>query len=55
MAVTVFDLSAILRLDTSQYDRGLDQAESNANDAISLIQTAEGALQQTNRGDGMFL
>lgn len=30
MAVTVFDLSAILRLDTSQYDRGLDQAEGKA-------------------------
>jgi len=27
--------------------RGLDQAESNAQDGISLIQTAEGALQQT--------
>ena len=27
--------------------RGLDQATSNANDGISLIQTAEGALQQT--------
>jgi len=27
--------------------RGLDQAKSNANDTISLIQTAEGALQQT--------
>ena len=27
--------------------RGLDQADSNANDGISLIQTAEGALQQT--------
>ena len=27
--------------------RGLDQADSNSNDAISLIQTAEGALQQT--------
>ena len=27
--------------------RGLDQAQSNANDGISLIQTAEGALQQT--------
>ena len=27
--------------------RGLNQAESNANDSISLIQTAEGALQQT--------
>jgi flagellin len=27
--------------------RGLNQAESNANDGISLIQTAEGALQQT--------
>ena len=27
--------------------RGLNQAESNAQDGISLIQTAEGALQQT--------
>ena len=27
--------------------RGLDQAESNAQDGISLLQTAEGALQQT--------
>ena len=27
--------------------RGLDQAQSNAQDGISLIQTAEGALQQT--------
>lgn len=27
--------------------RGLNQAKSNANDGISLIQTAEGALQQT--------
>ena len=27
--------------------RGLNQAESNAQDAISMIQTAEGALQQT--------
>ena len=27
--------------------RGLDQAESNAQDGISLIQTAEGALEQT--------
>ena len=27
--------------------RGLDQAESNAQDGISMIQTAEGALQQT--------
>ena len=27
--------------------RGLDQAEANAQDGISLLQTAEGALQQT--------
>ena len=27
--------------------RGLDQAQDNAQDGISLIQTAEGALQQT--------
>lgn len=27
--------------------RGLDQAEANAQDSISLLQTAEGALQQT--------
>ena len=27
--------------------RGLSQATNNANDAISLIQTAEGALQET--------
>ena len=27
--------------------RGLDQASTNAEDGISLIQTAEGALQQT--------
>ncbi len=27
--------------------RGLDQAESNANDGISLVQTAEGALNET--------
>src|SRR6187402_4000715 len=31
---------------TSQV-RGLDQAIRNANDGISLIQTAEGALQET--------
>lgn len=28
--------------------RGLDQATSNANDAISLVQTAEGGLQETH-------
>jgi flagellin len=27
--------------------RGLDQAENNANDGISLVQTAEGALNET--------
>jgi flagellin len=31
---------------TSQI-RGLDQAVRNANDGVSLIQTAEGALQET--------
>ncbi|MFY9198359.1 MAG: flagellin protein, partial [Acutalibacteraceae bacterium] len=28
--------------------RGLDQATANANDAISLVQTAEGGLQETH-------
>lgn len=44
MAVTIFDLSAILRLDKSQYDRGLDEAESEATKKGNKIGSALGAI-----------
>lgn len=52
--MNLFDLSAVLRLDSSQYERGINDARSSAQGLTNSLGTTEGALGRAQKGFTVF-
>ena len=50
----LFDLSAVLTLDTSQYERGIDSARDSANGLNDSMNGTQGALGRAEKGFTVF-
>lgn len=52
--MNLFDLSAVLTLDSSQYERGIQNARGSASGLTSSMNGVDGALEKTGQGFTVF-